>query len=361
MSTDQRNKESTHTMKNKNNLKTLTLIVSIFVALGAFFLFKKYSVNQDSASRLPLVCISQVIEHASLDEERHALIKALAEDGYVDGKTVKIMYSNAQGSLATAAQIAQMQASQNPSVMVAISTPSAQAALSVVTRQKIPLVFTAVTDPAGARLVQTETADRQNLIVGVSDGLPIDAQITLMRTFLPDLKTVGVVYNSGEINSVCMVDKLKVALAVMNIMVIQASAGKTSEIVGATQSLIGRVDVIYVPNDNTAVSAMNSIVQIADKAKLPVFVGDTGSVHKGAFAMSGYDRSLLGQKAGGLVSCILRGENISHTILSKHPLQIYINEKTCDLLGFKIPESIARDVILVRQTDIKNELDRQKN
>ena len=360
-STRQRNKESTYTMNSKNNLKTLILIVSILVALGTFFFFKKYSSDQNDASSLPLVCISQIIEHESLDEERRALIRALAEDGYVDGKTIKIIYSNAQGNLATAAQIAQMQASKNPAVMVAISTPSAQAALSVAARQKIPLVFTAVTDPAQARLTQSEAKDRQHLIAGVSDWLPVKAQIDLMRTFLPDLKTVGVIYNSGEINSVGIVNKLKTALAALNITVIQASAGKTSEIVGATQSLIGRVDAIYVPNDNTAVSAMNSIVQIADKVKLPVFTGDTGSVQKGAFATCGYDRAMLGQKAGSLVLRILRGEMMSHTILGKHPFQIYINEKTRDLLGFKIPESIARNVVIVRQTAIKTEHDQQKN
>lgn len=355
MPVDQRNKESTHKMNNKNNLKIVLISLSILAALGGILFFNKQSANNTIQNDVPLVCISQIIEHISLDEERRGIIDALAAEGYIDGKTIKIMCSNAQGNLATAAQIAQMHASKKPNVMVAISTSSAQAALAVVMRQKIPLVFTAVTNPIQARLVQPDLATHQNTVMGISDALPIDSQITLIRAFLPHVKTIGVVYNSGEINSAHMVGEFKKACADINMTVIEATANKTSDIVGAVQSLVGRVDAIYVPNDNMAVSAMNSIVQVAEKAKIPVFAGDTGSVQKGALATAGYDRFMLGQKTGKLIVRVLRGENVQNAIDNKHPLKIYVNEKTCSLLGFHIPESIASDVVLIRQTNIKKD------
>lgn len=333
-------------VKMKKNLKIILTALSSLL-LVSFFLLKKQNVVTDSIkSELPLVCISQIIEHPSLDEERRGILSALAVAGYRDGETVKIVYQNAQGNLAIAAQIAKSQAAKNPAVMIAIATSSAQGLLPVAISHKIPMVFTAVTNPIDAKLVKSNDDISQN-VYGVSDALDPSAQVELMRGFLPKIKTIGVIYNAGEMNSTLMVKELKALCDGKGIIVIEAIASKTSDVVGAAQNLINRVDAIYVPNDNTAVSAMSSIVQVAEKAKLPVFAGDMGSVQKGALATRGYDRFELGQKAGALVVQILKGEKIMKSVDNTHTLHVYVNEKTRKNLGIDVPEDVRKDVILI--------------
>lgn len=334
------------TMKN---LKIILISVSILAGLSFLLLKKSPNKVDDAQSTLPLICLSQIIEHPALDEERRGIIDALKTAGYIDGKTIKIIYQNAQGNLATATQIAKMQAGANPAVLVGISTPSAQALLSVATAQKIPLVFTAVTDPYDAKLVKSPDApaDPKNAVFGISDALPLASQIILMREFLPNLKTIGVIYNAGEVNSTHMVSELKALCEREGLTLIPAIATKTGDVSGAAQSLVGRVDAIYVPNDNTAVSAMSSIVQIAEKAKLPLFAGDTGSVQNGALATRGYDRFKLGQKTGALIIRILRREKIEKIVDASHDLHVYVNEKTRKTLGIALPSGLQKNVILV--------------
>lgn len=331
------------------NLKIILITVSLLVGFSFLLLRKSPHKVDDAKSTIPLICLSQIIEHPALDEERRGIIDALKTAGYIDGKTVKIVYQNAQGNLATATQIAKMQAGANPAVLVGISTPSAQALLPVATAQKIPLVFTAVTDPYDAKLVKSTAAPAgsENSVFGVSDALPLASQITLMREFIPTLKTIGVIYNAGEVNSTHMVNELKALCEKENLTLIPAIATKTGDVAGAAQSLAGRVDAIYVPNDNTAVSAMSSIVQVAEKAKIPLFAGDTGSVQNGALATRGYDRFKLGKKTGAIIIRVLKREKIEKIVDASHDLHVYVNEKTRKTLGIALPSSLQKNVILV--------------
>ena len=333
----------------KKNLKIILISVIILASISLLLSKKSATTVDESKPVLPLVCLSQVIEHPALDEERRGIIDALKTAGYIDGKTIKIIYQNAQGNLATAAQIAQMQAAQNPAVLVGISTSSAQALLPIATAQKIPLVFTAVTNPYDAKLVKSADAPAggENAVFGVSDALPLNSQVALIREFLPNLKTIGVIYNAGEVNSTHMVNELKTLCEKEGLTLIPAIATKTGDVAGATQSLIGRVDAIYVPNDNTAVSAMSSIVQVAEKANVPLFAGDTGSVQNGALATRGYDRFKLGQKTGALIIRILKHEKIEKIVDASHDLHVYVNEKTRKTLGIALPASLDKNVILV--------------
>ena len=328
------------TVTMKKNLKIILISVSLLAGIAFLLLKKSPGTTGTHQPTLPLICISQIIEHPALDEERRGMIDALVTAGYIDGQTIKIVYQNAQGNLATAAQIAQMQAGQHPTVMVGISTSSAQTLLPITTAQNIPLVFTAVTDPAAARLIKDN-------VFGISDALPLAGQISLMREFIPTLKKVGVIYNAGEVNSTHIIKELTALCTKEGITLIPAIAAKTSDVAGAAQSLVGRVDAIYVPTDNTAVSAMNSIVHVAEKAKLPLFAGDTGSVQGGALATRGYNRFQLGQKAGALIVRILKHEKIETAIDNTHDLHVYVNEKTRKTLDIALPASLTENVILI--------------
>jgi putative ABC transport system substrate-binding protein len=337
----------------KKNLKLILSVLSLISIISIFLLKKSDTTTHIQESSLPLVCITQIIEHFSLDEERRGILKALELAGYQDGVNVKIMYQNAQGNLGTAAQIAKSQISKKPAVMVAISTSSAQATLPIAASHEIPLVFTAVTNPIEAKLIRpiTEQSDVVSnpiqKIYGVSDALQIEKQVHLIREFKPQAKRIGVIYNAGEMNSVHMVTALKIYCAAQGIDVIDSVASKTSDVAAATQNLMGRVDVIYIPNDNTAISAISSVMQVAEKSKVAVFTGDVGSVKKGAFATQGYDRFELGQKAGAFVVKILKGEPITKNLDDTHNLHIYVNEKARKNLGIEIPDSIRKDVILI--------------
>jgi len=324
----------------------ISLIVIAAAALSAKYLFNKHDQIPTLIS-LPVIGITQIIEHPSLDGEREGVIDTLAKAGYIDGQTVKIVYQNAQGNLGTATQIINQIIGQNPKVILAISTPSAQAALAPCLAHNIPLVFSAVTDPVEAKLIK-DLVKRPEAVTGVSDHLPIESQLNLVQGFVPGLKTLGIIYNAGEINSVKMVKVLQEESAKHNIQIVEAVAGKTSDVATAMNSLIGKVQAVYIPNDNTAVAAMSSIVQIAEKYKLPVFAGDTGSVAAGAVATQGYDRFFLGKKAGEIILEILNGTPAGDIpIATNHPLSLTVNKDSLEKMGTAIPPELLKSATVI--------------
>ncbi|MCX7338181.1 MAG: ABC transporter substrate-binding protein [Alphaproteobacteria bacterium] len=324
------------------------VLLAIVIALVSFFVLKQTSNKNTSASfhhDLPVIAITQIIEHSALDQEREGVIEALAAAGFVDGKTIKIIYQNAQGNISTATQIATQMAGYHPKVMVALSTSSAQAALPTCMAQHIPLVFSAVTDPLAAKLVKN-LEKREEAVTGVSDALSVESQIDLLLQFLPTLKRLGVLYNAGEVNSVIMVKKLRDGAQKQGIQLVEATTNRTSEASIAMENLVGKVDAVYVPNDNTVVAAMNSIVQIAEKHKLPLFAADTGSVAAGAIATRGYDRRVLGKIAGDIVVRILKGESAGAIpVAINHPLFTLVNTRAAQKVGLAIPPVVEQTAI----------------
>jgi putative tryptophan/tyrosine transport system substrate-binding protein len=332
-------------------LNTIRLIKN---NLTVFLVFLALSITSTTicatnapAATLPTVAITQIVQHGSLDEEYKGIVDALKEAGYEDGKTIHLIYQNAQGNLATANLIASNFASKKPIVGVGISTPSAQSLLMPLREQNIPLVFTAVTDPLSAGLV-TSYEKRNEAVTGISDALLPGPQLDLIKKFIPAVKTIGIVYNPGETNSVKAVSQLQDEAKKQGLILILAMADKSSDVIAATNNLIGKVDAIYIPNDNTAVAAIESIVGIGKKHKVPVFAGDAGSVERGAVAAHAYDRFALGREAGELVVKILRGEKAGDlTIALEHPLVLMINVKSAEEMGITIPDALKDNAKLI--------------
>jgi putative ABC transport system substrate-binding protein len=323
-------------------LKKIPLLLGAAL-IGAIVIFK----TTPAYTPKPIVAITQIIEHPSLDAERAALLQTLEAHGFKDGENIKIIYQNAQGNIAMASQIASQLLAQKPAVMVAISTPSAQAALAGAQEKKIPLVFTAVSDPMGARLLDSLLAPG-TWVTGVSDYLPPPNQLEFIKQLHPNLQTLGIIYNPGEVNSVKAVESFKETCAALGLTCVEVTASKTSDVAPAMQSLVGRVDVVYIPNDNTAVSAMKSITGIAEKARLPLYAGDVGSVMNGAVATLGYDRSDLGHKAGLMVVSLLQGTPLeSLKPETQHALHVYINKRAAAHMGVEIPQSISQTAHMV--------------
>jgi putative ABC transport system substrate-binding protein len=323
-------------MKKKNNL-LLSGCLLLATAL-LYSLWEKIPFVKHTAS-LPVIAIAQIIEHNTLDTVRSGLIDELAANGYTD-KTVKIVYENAHGNVTTAAQIGDRFASLHPKVMIALSTQSAQILSSVAVSTDIPLVFTAVTNPVAARLVPSRT-ESTPLITGVSDYMSPEPQLEMMRTFLPTLVKLGVLYNPSEINSVSFLKEMEVVAKSQGIELVYTPINNTSEATGATLSLIGKVQALYFPNDNTAMAAVNIIADTALKQNVPVFANDSASVERGVLAAVAYDRYSMGRKTGEMVVAILKGTKPRDIpVAYDTPFDVVVNEKTLKALNLSIPESL---------------------
>lgn len=321
--------------------KIVSILLLITVSIISFYFWSK------STNSLPIVAITQIIEHVSLNQEREGIVNFLNEKGFIDGKNIKIIYRNAQGNLTTATQIANQLVSMQPKVLVAISTPSAQAALNSCTSNNVPLIFSAVTDPIAAKLVTTLGKRTEN-IGGATDHLPANVTFKLIKELMKNIKKVGVIYNSGEINSVCMVEELKQVAKELHIELIFATASKTGDVSGAAQSLIDKVEAIFIPTDNTAIASISSVNQVAEQAKIPVFTADIGSVLAGAMATRGYDRIAIGRHVGQIIIDILNGKKLSDIpVLRDHPLKTVFNRKTIKKIGFHIPSDILQKADVV--------------
>jgi putative tryptophan/tyrosine transport system substrate-binding protein len=331
-------------------MSNLKKIIFLLVLAALVFITKNHFIpGSQTQKNVPIVAITQIVEHPSLDQEREGIIASLEKRGYMDGKNVRLIYQNAQGNVATAAQLVKQVMGQQPTVLVAISTPSAQAAITSCQAQNVPLVFTAVTDPIHAKLIKSFDQRNDDFeITGVCDALPASSQLDMIKKFVPDLKKLGVIYNAGEVNSVMMVKELKDACDVQHITVVESTASKTSDVTSAVTNLVGKVDGIYVPNDNTAVASISSIVQVAEKYKLPVFAGDVGSVANGALATYGYDRRELGIKAGHMVADILEGKKASKiSVVREHLMKMFVNKASAEKTGTSIPTHILSTATFV--------------
>lgn len=284
------------------------------------------------------VAITAIVEHPALDQARQGVIDELKDAGYVEGQNLTVEFQSAQGNTATAAQIAKKYAGDNPDVIVGIGTPSAQALIA--STRTVPIVYTAVTDPVAANLVRSWEATGGN-VTGVSDHLPLEPQVELIKAVVPTVKNVGFVYSPGEVNSTIVLKELQAVLDKDGIKVVAAPAQRTTDISTAVKSLQGRVDVIYTSTDNNVVSAYESMYQAAVQTKIPLIASDTSSAERGAVAALGGDYYGMGRQTGKLVVRILEGEKAGD-IPSEKPqkTQLYVNLKAAKQQGATLPQSM---------------------
>jgi putative ABC transport system substrate-binding protein len=286
------------------------------------------------------VAVTAIVEHPALDAVRDGVKDALEAAGYKVGGNLVFSYKSAQGNPATAAQIARQFAGEAPNVIVPISTPSAQAVVAAT--RDIPVVFSAVSDPVGAQLVKTMEKPGGN-VTGLSDMSPVAEHIALIKEILPNVKTIGYLYNAGEANSVSLLAVLKAEAAKAGLKVVESAATKTAEVQGAARSLVGKADVIYVPTDNTIISALESAVGVAIEAKLPLFTADTDSVKRGSVAALGFNYYDVGKQTGAVVARILKGEkpgDIAVRIAAGSDLAI--NKSSAAKMGVTFPEAVLK-------------------
>ncbi|MPV58769.1 ABC transporter substrate-binding protein [Burkholderia sp. HI2761] len=292
------------------------------------------------AAHAQTVKVLSIVDHPALDAIRDGVRAELKAQGYGDDK-LKWEYQSAQGNTGTAAQIARKFVGDRPDVIVAIATPAAQSVVAAT--KSVPVVYSGVTDPVAAQLVKGWGPSGTN-VTGVSDKLPLDRQVALIKRVVPNAKTVGMVYNPGEANSVVVVKALKELLAKQGMTLKEAAAPRTVDIGPAAKSLIGKVDVIYTNTDNNVVSAYEALVKVANEAKIPLVAGDTDSVKRGGIAALGINYGDLGRQTGKVVARILKGEKpgaIASETSSN--LELFVNTGAAAKQGVTLAPDLVKD------------------
>ena len=297
-----------------------------------------------ATSKAYKIGVTQIITHPALDAAVAGFKAALAEKGFTN---VTYDMQNAQGDMSTNASIAQKFASEPLDMIVGISTPSTQAVVKAITTT--PIVFTALTDPVSAGLMTDPQAPSGN-VTGVSDQMRVEPVLELVKLINPDAKTVGIVYNSGESNSVFIVKQVEAAVAPLGLKLVKATASTTSEVQAAAQSLVGRVDAITVIGDNTAVAGIATIVKVCDQNKIPLYAGDTDTVKAGAAAGYGPPYEELGRQLGYQAALILSGTPIKDIpVIYAKDLpgneQLSINEKSAAAQGVTFPADLLSKAV----------------
>lgn len=290
------------------------------------------------ATKVFKIGISQFVEHPALDAARQGFIDGLKEAGFEEGKNIEIILENAQADFPTTQTIANDLVSQNVDLILAIATPSAQSAANAT--KDIPILITAVTDPVAAGLAKSLEKPGTN-VTGTTDMNPVKEQIELLKEILPDAKSVGIIYNAAEPNSVIQVEIAKKAAEDLGLKVLEATVANSSEVNQAMQSLVGRVDAVYTPTDNTVASAISAIIKVANDAKIPVIGAESGHVEGGALASLGIDYYLLGKQTGHVAARVLNGENPADIpIEGSKDLNLIINKKSAEVLNLALSESL---------------------
>jgi len=322
-------------------MKTLfKFIINVVFILSIPFFFSAVAFADSGSDKPKIVAITQIVEHPSADAVRKGILDVLSENGYKNGDNLKILYENAQGNLNTATQIAKHFVSLTPDVIVPITTPSTQAMVHAAKHTTIPIVFAAVTDPLHAKLVDNLDHPGGN-VTGTTEFPPVEKQVALIKQFLPYIKRLGIIYSSSEINSVKIVGLVKEKAKKLNIEVIEQSLSNTGEVGQAVQSLASKVEAIYVPLDNTVLSAMNTVLKASFAQHIPVFSSDPDSVKQGALASVSYTQYEAGRLAGEMVIRIFNGEKPGNIPVSSPALaKLSVNPGSALQLNIAIPEKI---------------------
>lgn len=323
----------------KKSLKSVAVAVSLTLSLG--LLAGCGGEKKAEQKKMVKVGIVQLVEHAALDAANKGFVDGMAANGYKEKENVTYDRQNAQADQSNLQNIAQRFVSGKVDLICAIATPAAQTMANAT--KDIPIVGTAITDYAEAKLVASNKEPKGN-VTGTTDMNPIKEQVDLMLKIVPQTKTVGTVYSSSEVNSQLQVKILKEVLAAKNIKLVEATVSNVNDIQQAAQSLVGKVDAVYAPTDNVIASAMPTLVAITDEAKIPVFCGEGGMVKAGGLATVGIDYYKLGLQTGAMAARILSGKEKPATmaIESQKEMQTIVNEEAAKKLGITIPADILK-------------------
>lgn len=301
-------------------------------------LLSAFSLSCFAQEKIHNVAITAIVEHPALDTIRQGVIEELAREGFVEGKNIKIDFQSAQGSTATAAQIARKFVGDKADIIIPITTPSAQPVVAAT--RSVPIVFSGVTDPVAAKLVKSWAPSGTN-VTGISDHKAIEPQLELVQKLVPNLQSIGYVYSAGEVNSTIVLEELQAAAKQVNINVVPVAVQRSADIGTAARSLNGKVQAIYISEDNAVVSAYEALHKAAIESKIPVIAADKDTVQRGALAAYAVNQYDIGVETGKIAARVLRGEkagSIATHAVSK--MELSVNQKTAKALGIELPAEL---------------------
>ncbi|HEM5061070.1 TPA: ABC transporter substrate-binding protein [Streptococcus suis] len=311
--------------------KLVKKLATISVAsMGLLTLAACSSSSEQASSDVVKVGVLQYMEHESLTAAREGFVAELEANGYKEGETLVLDYQNAQGDQANLQTISEQLVGGNDLVL-AIATPSAQSLATVST--ETPIVFTAVTDPLSADLVES-IEKPGGLLTGTSDQAPIDKQVELLGQAVPDAKTVGILYTTSERNSEVQVEQAKELLEKAGYKVVVKGITSSNEVQDATTSLMKDVDALFIPTDNTVASTMTMIGELSVEHKVPVIGGSTDMVDEGGLLTYGTNYEALGRQTAKMAIKIIEGANVSETAVEyPETVSLHVNEEMAQKLG----------------------------
>ena len=318
-------------MKVVRKLLAPLLVVGILLTS----LISLHQLKADKKKDVFRIGISQFITHQSLDATREGFVDELAKQGYVEGENIEIDFQNAQGEQRNLKTISQ-QLAESSDVVLAIATPSAQSLAN--TTQTTPVIFSAVTDPVSAKLVESREHPGGN-VTGTSDQSSdaISTQINLIKKVLPKAKSIGILYTQSEPNSVVQKDEAKRLLEERGFTVVEKTILDSNNVKAAAESLMTEVDMVFVPTDNIISSTMETVKQVSIKHKVPVFGGSTEMVALGGLYNYGTNYEELGRQTARMLVRVLKGEkpeNIAVELPEK--LELHTNQEMAAALGIDI-------------------------
>lgn len=303
------------------------------------------AVAESSATAAPTtdkvykIGVTQFVEHPALDASYKGFVDGLAEAGFVEGTNVKFDYQNAQGEQANCSTIAEKLVNDNNDLILAIATPAAQAVANATT--EIPILVTAVTDPASAALVASNEAPGGN-VSGTSDRTPCAEQMELLTKLLPDAKKVALLYCSAESNSKYQAEMAREAATKLGLETMDFTVSNSNEIQQVVESMIGKVDAIYAPTDNMIAAGMATVSMVATENKIPIICGEEGMLENGGLATYGLSYYELGKLTAAQAVKIFNGASPAEMPIEYlTTFELGINQKIADQLGITIPKDLA--------------------
>ncbi len=279
--------------------------------------------------------ITQIVDHPALNAARQGVIDALSEAGYVEGENLRVLVGNAQGDFSVAMSIVQNFRAERVDLVVSIATPTSQAAVQTFGGSETPVIFSAVTDPEAAGLLG------QPNVTGISDLIDVRADLELLTRLSPDIQRVGIVYNPGEANSAVLTEAARQVAPELGLTIVVAAAENSAAVPMAAQSLQGRIDVFYVTTDNTVVSALEAVVDAANRAGVPFLMADPTSLERGATLCTGFDYYDHGLMTGSVVLQVLEGTSPADIPVSRQAsTQLWLNLDVASAMGLTFPDAV---------------------
>lgn len=337
-------------MKKKSSFAFIVLVVLALI-VSLFFLKKLDNGNSEKVSsvsaknEVPTIGILQLVSHPALDSIKQGIIDGLADAGYQEGKSINIDFQNAQGDQSNLSLMAQQLLTKEKKLVIGITTPAAQQLASK--EKERPIILSGITYPKQAGLVDSEAHPGKN-VTGVSDRLNIKAQIEQIHEVLSDAKKIGILYTSSEDNALAQAKTAEQEIKKIGLEAVVKSVTNTTDIHQVATQLASEVQAIYVPIDNGIASAMATLVQVTDQAKIPVFPSADSMVKDGGMMGIGVDQYQIGRLTAKVVVDVLNGKDVA-----TYPIQVldkgttYINKKKAAELNINIPEKIAEKAVAI--------------